>query len=354
MRKKRKLSPANSGISIIEEDCKAILPWIKGSDLKGKKILITGASGFLGQYVVQALVAAKRAQNVSCEIVGIGRGIPGPVLKELLLQKEIRFIKKDLSRPFALEGRWDVIFHGAGYGQPAKFLENPSSTVAVNVAATQSLLEHARKSRGRFIFFSSAEVYGDIPAAELPVKETYNGNPPLHTPRAIYGESKRLGESLSAFYASHFGITAKIVRISHVYGPGLSRTDTRVMSDFIRKALEGKQIALLDEGRAVKTYGYIADVIAMILYAGFHGKEMVYNVGGKDSLSIRELAKKIGKECGASVVVPKKKSTLRHIGREPQVVKLDLSKIQKEMGKFPLTSFDEGLERTIEWAKSLT
>jgi dTDP-glucose 4,6-dehydratase/UDP-glucuronate decarboxylase len=134
-----------------------------------------------------------------------------------------------------------------------------------------------------------------------------------------------------------------------VYGPGLDATDTRAMSDFIRKALQEKKITLLDQGGSVRTYGYIADVVAMILFAGLHGREMVYNVGGSDSLSILEVARKIARYCGVGVTKPDAPSKLAHIGGDPAIVRLNLGRIKREMKKSKSTPFPQGLARTIEW-----
>ncbi len=296
--------------NVIENDYRDILSRVDVRKMRGKHVLITGASGFLGQYIVATLSLANREQGLRCNILGVGKHKPKTLLAALLRKdKRLSYRRVDLSKPFHLKG-FDYIFHAAGYGQPAKFIADPLSLSKINVDATTSLLEGSPKAT--FVFFSSAEVYGDIPPKLLPVREDYNGNCPMHSPRSVYAEAKRLGEALCAAYNSK-GAHAKIVRISHVYGPGLPDNDARVMSQFIYRALVEKKLKLLDAGRAVKTYGYIADVVAMILFAGLHGKEFVYNVGGKDSVSIRELAEKIGKYCGVPVIVPGASSRLRYI-----------------------------------------
>ncbi len=333
-------------IDPIERDTREILALVDLRKIKGKKILVTGASGFLGQYIVSALSLANREFGLKCKIDAVSLSAPHSVLAALMREDDgISHKKVDLSQPFDLCG-YDYIFHAGGYGQPAKFISDPAKTIAVNVLATQRLIDSSPSAT--FIFFSSAEIYGDIPAKLLPVKESYNGNSPLHTPRSVYAESKRLGEALVARYKDS-GVNAKIVRISHVYGPGLPSSDTRVMSEFIRKALKEKEIKLLDEGKSIKTYGYISDVVSMILFVAFFGKEMVYNVGGKDSVSILDLAKKIAKATGVKCSIPTKISRMAHIGKEPAVVKLNLSKIKREMKGLKFTPFSIGLSRTIEW-----
>ena len=334
---------------IIEKDCKEILSRVDFKKAKGKKILVTGATGFLGQYIVASFALANKELKLGCSIKAVGFSDPKDALASILKgYPEVKFEKVDLTEDFDLKG-FDFIFHAAGYGQPAKFINDPVSLVKINVNATSRLLEGSPKST--FIFFSSAEIYGDIPKELIPVKENYNGNSPLHTPRSVYAESKRLGEALCSAYKTKNETDVKIVRISHVYGPGLPSNDTRVMSDFIRKAGKDKVIKLLDSGKSIKTYGYIADVISMIIFVGLEGKDVVYNVGGKDSLSVFDLANKIAKYFKVKCEVPKSDSKLSHVGTDPVIVKLDLTKIKKEMKKLKFTDFDKGLARTIEWTR---
>ena len=336
--------------NIIEQDCREILHRVNIGKAKGKKVLITGANGFLGQYLVSTFSLANREQGLKCTIHAVGLSAPRSILASLLRHdKNIFYRRIDLSHSFNLRGGYDYIFHTAGYSQPAKFTQDPDSTIAINIDATRRLLKESPDAT--FIFFSSAEVYGEISPRFIPVSEDFNGNCPLHLPRSVYAQSKRLGEALCAAYKRNKVTNIKIVRISHTYGPGLDINDRRVMSEFIKKALTKKRIKLLDHGRSIKTYGYIADTVTMILFVAFHGRDFAYNVGGKDSISVLDLAKKIAEYCGVKYSLPSRSADPVHIGKDPQFVKLNLNKIKREMKKFKFLPFSEGLARTIEWTK---
>ncbi len=332
---------------VITRDCLEILQRVSVDRIRGQRVLITGANGLLGQYLLSALAQANRVEDAEIRIDAVSLSESSAVVDSIVKQDpHIDFRRVDLSRPFDLSA-YDCIFHAAGYGQPARFVKDPASTVSVNVDAAVSLMESS--PNGIFVYFSSAEVYGDIPSELLPVSEEFNGNPPLHAPRSVYAEAKRLGEALCAAYRSQRGSTAKIVRISHVYGPGLPASDRRVMSDFIRRARTNGVLELMDDGRAVKTYGYIADVVSMILFVALHAEDMVYNVGGIDTISVLDLARRIAAHFNIECKVPPSARALAHVGMDPPVVRLDLTKVRHEMDGFSLTPFSEGLSRTIEW-----
>ena len=262
--------------------------------------------------------------------------------------KKIKFKKINLAKPFTLPGKFDYIFHAAGYGQPAKFIQNQLATIKINVDATERLLEIAKRSNGTLVFFSSAEIYGELPKESKTISEEYSGSCSTTNTRSVYGESKRLGETLCAMYNREHNVKAKIIRLSHHYGPGISIHDTRVLADFMRNAFFKKEIRLLSEGKEIKTFGYVADAVKMILHVASHGQELVYNVGGIDPVSIKGLAEMVGKEIGAKVFLPKK-SKNQHAIHHAGFVQLNLSRILSEMKPFSFTPIKAGLAKTIAW-----
>ncbi len=337
---------------IILEDCEFITKKINLETLKGKKILLTGSNGLFGRYFSYLVYYLNKERKFNCTLYCISLHGPNKDIRRLQrLDKCIIPIKKDLSKAFTWEHSVDYILHAAGYGQPKKFIEHSLETIKLNVNATWQLLEIAKKNSAIFLFFSSAEVYGNIPQSMIPVPETYNGNSSTTGVRAIYAESKRLGETVCSIFRRDFNFPVYIARISHTYGPGISKHDTRVLGDILRKAMDKKIIDLLDDGSSIKTFGYIADMVLMLTTIFLHGKDMIYNVGGTDTVSIYELATKVGAFFKAPVVLPTEKQTIRHIGNDPAIVKLNLTKYRREFGAISFTSFNKGLQRMLDWNK---
>ncbi len=333
--------------SIVKEDCLDIIQSVDLSPFKNKKILLTGANGLFGQALANLFFVANQEKNLNCSLTCVTLHSPNKFLQKII-GKKIKFKKIDLSKPFTLNEKFDYIFHAAGYGQPAKFATNQLETIKINVNATEKLLEIAKRSSGTLIFFSSAEIYGEVPKGAKSLSEDYNGSCSTTNTRSVYGESKRMGETLCALFNRNYGVNAKIIRLSHHYGPGISIHDQRALGDFMRNAFLKKEIHLLSEGKEIKTFGYVPDAIKMILYIANKGKGPVYNVGGIHSMSIKGLAETVGKEIGAKVFIPKK-SAPKHKIHHAGFVKLNLSKILSEMKHFSFTPINAIIKKTVEW-----
>ena len=339
--------------SIIQEDIDQIIKQIDLKPLKGKNILLTGSNGLLGRYIAMIVSLLNKKYDYKTKLYCLSRHPPNNDIASLA-NNDNNIIPQsvDLSKSFVFTKKVDFILHAACYAQPQKFIENKYETIELNVNTTHSLLNIAKKNNARFLFFSSAEVYGDIPKDQIPVSEKYNGSVDTTQVRSIYAESKRLGETICSMYRRDEDVTAVVVRLSHVYGPGISTIDKRVMGEFIRKAFEDNVIILKDQGTAIKTWGYIADIIPMILNVLIYGTECIYNVGGIDTMNIKELAEEIGRQTDATVVAPRLEGEKNQITLDPQFVKLDISKYSKEFGQTKFTAFSEGIRRTIEWNRN--
>ena len=331
---------------IILDDAKGIASVPTFSKLDRKTILITGATGLIGTYLVASLKTMSDRLKIKPRMIAVGHGKPPSYFKDLL-PKDSKIITGDLSDDKFLEKlpRADYIIHAAGYGQPGKFLGDPVKTIKLNVAATSATMEKL-KPDGKYLFLSSSEVYSG--SKKIPYKEDDIGTTtPMHK-RSCYIEGKRCGEAVCAAYHER-GRNVHIARTSLVYGPGTRKDDARVLNSFIRKGLTGK-IELMDAGKAKRTYCYATDAAEMFWNILLNGSDLSYNVGGIDKITIAGLANKIGKILSVPVIIPKAGQAL---AGAPEDVWLDLSKIKNEFRKNEFVNLDRGLNKTVEWQKVL-
>lgn len=315
-----------------------------------KKILITGASGIVGTHFLYSLHHAYTTLGVALQVTAIvNRGIPAH-FEPLKKKNFITFLCGDLTDDYFLHSvpQADIVIHAATYGQPGKFMEHPEITIKLNTTVTLYLFEKVLRKDGKFLFISTSEVYSGLP--NPPYNENQIGTTsPDHT-RACYIEAKRCGEAIVNIYRDK-GVSAVSARLSLAYGPGTRSDDRRVLNNFIEKALVGKQIKLLDDGVAKRTYCYISDAVNMMWKILLEGKAAVYNIGGISSLSIVELAKLIGELSGVPVVIPKSEN--KGLSGAPEEVKLDITRYTDEFGNRNFLDIEKGLKYTIDWQSSM-
>ncbi len=335
----------------IEQDCREYINRIDLSPLKGKTVLITGANGLIGTYIIYMLHLANVEKAAGINIEAVSRSTPNKALSGVF-EYRYRFHSVDLNIPDSFETlqKADYIIHGATYAQPGKFLRNYLDTIHLNTLVTERLLQKARKDDAGFLFLSSSEVYGEPDCSNIPTPEEYPGLCSPVNIRAIYSEAKRMGETLCFAYKNYENVNTKIARISMTYGPGVSTNDERVLAQFIRQALSKKEIVMLDEGTKVRTFCYIADCALMLLNIMLYGTDLVYNVGGKESITIRKLAEEICAIIGSKLSVQNsEQASDEKVKVSPQHVQLDIRKVCSEFGLENFKPLSEGLRRTIEW-----
>ena len=339
---------------IIEQDCLEYIEKIDLAPLKDKTVYITGANGLIGTYLIYMLHLANVYKNAGINIVAVSKNPPRSHLQDVF-NNRYTFYASDLnSSDFNCYGaKADYIIHGATYAQPKKFIQNYLETIHLNTTVTEKLLHKAKNDGATLLFLSSSEIYGDPDEKNIPTREDYPGYCSPVDVRAVYAESKRMGETLCFAYKSFEGVNVKIARISMTYGPGIGLNDERVLAHFMRQALYGKKISMLDDGSKVRTFCYIADCVLMLLYIMLYGKDFVYNVGGKDNISIRSLAEEICRLTGSTLSEEvQHKETMQNIKVSPKLVKLDITKVCTEFSLPPFKPFREGLASTIEWNRT--
>jgi len=333
---------------ILLNDAKKICESVDLQGLSGKTILITGASGMIGSYILACLKNVVGEFGDKTKVVVVMRHEPEGYLKELMDYDGVEIFQGDLAEysfcktlPVA-----DYIVHSAGYAQPQFFLADQEKTLKINTLATFALLDKLSPN-GKFLFISSSEVYSGLSGGKY--REDQIGNTNTTHPRSCYIEGKRCGEAICNAYRAK-GVDAKSVRLSSTYGPGTKINDKRVLPSFIGKGLAG-EIKLLDNGDAVRTYCYVTDAVQLIWKILFHGKDSIYNVGGNSRITISDLALKIGNYLDAPVVFPKD-SANSLVGSVTEM-SVDMSKAEEEFGVVSYIGFDDGLKKTIEWVKLL-
>ena len=330
----------NKLVSIIEEDVERICSKVDLTRLAGARILVTGASGLVGTYLLACL------KKVPVRVIAVMQNEPLPYFKELITNK-VSLLYGDLT-DYDFCRRLpsvDCVIHAAGYAQPGKYMADPIKTLKLNTVVTLQLFEKLT-TEGKFLFISTGQVYNGLP--NPPFKEDQIGRTSTTDPRSCYIESKRCGEAISYEYRIK-GYDAKIARLSLAYGPGTKPGDCRALNVFIQKAIEGK-IDLLDSGAALRTYCYVSDAVEIIWHILLDGKEPIYNVGGNSRTTIKGLANKIGILLSAPVIFP---SALQTLVGSPTDEYVDMTKVENEFLKKDYIPLDIGLIRTIEWQQAL-
>ena len=313
--------------------------------LQDKTVLITGGNGLLGSNIVNYLQFLNKKKNLNLKLLVHSYSKP---VEWLPKADNIEYFSSDLNKEFT-DWKFDYLINTATYGQPKKFIQNKLQTVKLNTETYTRLLELAQLNNAHVLHMSSSEVYGQIPPELKSVSEEHNGNVCTLVPRAVYAESKRLSETISKIFIDE-GLDIKMIRLAIGYGPGVKYDDSRFINEFIKKALNNGEIAMMDEGKAERQLSFITDTIEMILNVMLSGKEIVYNIGGKDLKSIREIADLIAKNEGVEVKLPKIADS---IGGTPASLILDISRYVNEFGAPDFISYEKGLSKTAQWIKEL-
>lgn len=334
--------------NFILKDAKSVANKIDFGEIKGSTMLVTGASGLIGHYLVASINAAAKKGNAPAKLYLVVKNELPPYFKEILGTIPHEILRGDITNNEFVKSlpKAKYIIHAAGYGQPSKFMIDPISTLKLNTLTTFATIDKL-ESGGKYLFISTSEVYSGLP--KPPYKENQIGTTNTDHPRFCYIEGKRCGEAIINAYRTK-GVLAKSARLSLAYGPGIRKNDTRALNNFIQKALTTGKIELMDSGTSPRTYLYVTDAVEILFNILFRGKEGLYNVGGNSRTTIAGLAKLIGKNIKVPVILSKKETG---ISGAPSDVSLDMTKATKEFGVKKFVSLEEGLERTIDWQSKL-
>lgn len=358
--------------AVVLQDLKEMAARIEevAGELAGRTLLVTGAAGFLGYYLVQ--LVAYRNDGVPPEskvrllaLDNYRRGAPA-WLQAFADSGQVELWRHDAILPLPPDlPRFDYVIHAAGIASPTYYRQFPLETMDVNVRGLRTLLDHARERSQEgdpvqgLLYFSSSEIYGDPVPDQIPTPETYRGNVSCTGPRACYDESKRYGETLCYVFAREYDVPVKVVRPFNNYGPGLRLDDRRVVPDFARDILAGRDVVLLSDGSPKRTFCYIADAVVGYYRALVRGRAgEAYNIGAPaPEVSILELAEwmvEIGRATLGydGAVVRRASDEADYLTDNPQRRCPSIEKARSELGFDPAISLDEGLRRSLQWYRN--
>lgn len=340
---------------IIDEDLHEIttrpLPWKQFFD---KTVMVTGANGFIASYVVKTLLYLNRHRKANIRVIALVRNLTKARIRfvDFSDDKKLTFLVADVTKPIRNIGSVDYIVHAASYATPTKYGVDPVGTLLPNILGTYHMLEFAKSQKlTGFLFVSSGEVYGNPSKAMIKIPEDYFGSVDPASVRSCYAESKRMGETMCVSWHAQFNVPAKIVRLFHTYGPGMTLGDGRVHSDFVGNIVNNQNIVMKSDGRAKRPFCYVADTVLgmfTVLLKGNVGEP--YNVGSDKPVAVKTLARMLVD------LYPEKKLKVitdiidrgnTYLPSPIRLQKPDLTKL-RSLGWKPTYDSLEGFQRTIE------
>ena len=309
-----------------------------------KRILITGAAGFLGSHLCDKFI------REGYKVVGMDNLITGSLknIEHLFKLENFEFFNHDVTTYVNVPGELDYILHFASPASPIDYLKIPIQTLKVGSLGTHNLLGLAKAKSARILIASTSEVYGD-PLVH-PQDESYYGNVNTIGPRGVYDEAKRFQESITMAYHRFHGLETRIVRIFNTYGPRMRLNDGRVIPAFIGQALRGEDLTVFGDGMQTRSFCYVDDQVEGIYRLLLSDYSLPVNIGNPDEITIKDFAEEIIKLTGTTQkVIYKDLPTDDPMQRQP-----DVSLAHKILKWEARVSREEGMKKTYEFFKSLS
>jgi dTDP-glucose 4,6-dehydratase len=307
------------------------------------RIVVTGAAGFIGSHLCEALLA--RGDSV----IGIDNLVTGDLNNIAhLRERNFQFIRHDVTRYIDVDGPVDYVLHWASPASPIDYHELPIQTLKVGSLGTHNALGLAKAKGAKFVLASTSEVYGD--PLEHPQKETYWGHVNPIGPRSVYDEAKRFGEAITLAYHRTHGIDTKIVRIFNTYGPRMRLRDGRAVPAFVSQALANEDVTVFGDGSQTRSFCYVSDLVRGILSLMDAKTNEPVNIGNPHELTIEEIARTIVRLCGSSSKIVYRPLPVD----DPKQRKPDITRARTLLGWEPKVGLEEGLRTSIEYFKTKT
>lgn len=309
-----------------------------------KRILITGAAGFLGSHLCDRFIAE------DYHVIAMDNLITGDLrnIQHLFKLENFEFYHHDVSKFVFVPDRLDYILHFASPASPIDYLKIPIQTLKVGAMGTHNLLGLARVKKARILVASTSEVYGD-PTVH-PQTEDYWGNVNPVGPRGVYDEAKRYMEAITMAYHTYHGLETRIIRIFNTYGPRMRLNDGRVLPAFIGQALRGEDLTMFGDGSQTRSFCYVADLVEGIYRLLLSDYTQPMNIGNPEEITIKEFGEEIIKLTNSS----QKLISLELPKDDPKQRKPDITKAREILGWEPKVKRAEGLKITYDYFKTLS
>jgi len=307
------------------------------------RILITGASGFLGSHLCDKFLLKEY------EVIGMDNFLTGNEanISHLFKNQNFSFYHHDVSKYVHVPGKLDYILHFASPASPIDYLKMPIQTLKVGSLGTHNLLGLAKSKDARMLIASTSEVYGD--PLEHPQKETYWGNVNPIGPRSVYDEAKRFQEAITMAYHTFHGIETRIVRIFNTYGPRMRMDDGRALPTFFSQAMKGEDITVFGDGSQTRSFCYVDDLLEGIYKLLLSDYHLPVNCGNPIEITIKQAAEEVIKLTNS-----KSKIIFTDLPKDdPKVRRPDISLAKEVLDWEPKIDRKEGLQKTYDYFKSV-
>ncbi|GAB1463437.1 UDP-glucuronic acid decarboxylase family protein [Pedobacter sp.] len=312
--------------------------------MERKRVLITGAAGFLGSHLCDRFI------KENYHVIGMDNLITGDLanIEHLFKLENFEFYNHDVSKFVHVPGKLDYILHFASPASPIDYLKIPIQTLKVGSLGTHNLLGLAKAKGARMLIASTSEVYGDPNINPQP--EEYWGNVNPVGPRGVYDEAKRFQEAITMAYHTFHGVETRIVRIFNTYGPRMRLNDGRVLPAFIGQALRGEDLTVFGDGSQTRSFCYVDDLIEGIYRLLQSDYASPVNIGNPDEITIKQFCEEIIKLTGTD-----QKIVYKPLPQDdPKQRRPDITKAKELLKWEPKVNRAEGLKITYEYFKALS